>query len=457
METETGQQTNTGTAPTINTQELENPTPNVSLPEQPGVPSPFGIGQFLSTPNNGQAQQNEINQLQNQSDDLLGSLIGSFTDDSTQGARTLSAEEEAGIPQMQTELTVLQNEAKALADEYRLEIRRIEDASGMTMAQKNARINDVRRKQTRDLLDKQLLIEAKSNTLTNTQSIVQRKLDLQFADEQARLDGLKFIYNENKELLTDKQDKAFQERINRENRAFELAKSQFQTLETQKVDLIRNASANGASNSVLKAIQGANTVEEAYSAAGRFGLSFADQIARQNLANLVSESGGSNEDVRVAQETQDRINVIDSALNNKGGFRAAVGVNRFQRRALGRNAERLNFIADIEQITSQLTLDQLIQAKEQGATFGALSEKELQAIASAATKLGSFKTTNKRGDVILKASEADVEAELNKIRDLAIRDYELRTGLPYPEPPATEADYATQLLNGYSPFSQFAN
>jgi len=116
METETGQQTNTGTAPTINTQELENPTPNVSLPEQPGVPSPFGIGQFLSTPNNGQAQQNEINQLQNQSDDLLGSLIGSFTDDSTQGARTLSAEEEAGIPQMQTDLEQMNADAAQMLE-----------------------------------------------------------------------------------------------------------------------------------------------------------------------------------------------------------------------------------------------------------------------------------------------------------------------------------------------------
>ena len=78
---------------------------------------------------------------------------------------------------------------------------------GLTVGQRNARLADVTRKQTSELADLEVIRMARSNSLENAQSIIDRKLQLEFADEQARIDGLKFFYNENKELLTKADDR----------------------------------------------------------------------------------------------------------------------------------------------------------------------------------------------------------------------------------------------------------
>src|SRR3990167_9810125 len=58
-----------------------------------------------------------------------------------------------------------------------------------------------------------------------------------------------------------------------------------------------------------------------------------------------------------------------------------------------------NFIATVEQLRSGLNLDTLIQAKAKGATFGALSNQELQLLASSASKIGTWAVTSKDGQV----------------------------------------------------------
>lgn len=90
-----------------------------------------------------------------------------------------------------------------------------------------------------------------------------------------------------------------------------------------------------------------------------------------------------------------------------------------------------NFIAGIEQIRSQLTLDNLINAKAQGATFGALNQTELQTLAASATKLGTWAKKDSDGNVVgYKANESDFKNELAKINNMAKLDYVLKGGDP---------------------------
>ena len=53
--------------------------------------------------------------------------------------------------------------------------------------------------------------------------------------------------------------------------------------------------------------------------------------------------------------------------------------------------EKTNFIASVEQVINQLTLDNLIKLKAQGGTLGALSDQERVMLSSAATKIGSLR------------------------------------------------------------------
>ncbi len=115
----------------------------------------------------------------------------------------------------------------------------------------------------------------------------------------------------------------------------------------------------------------------------------------------------------------------------RGGIRLPFGIATIPTTLKGFTGERQEFIAGIEQLRSQLNLDTLIKAKAQGATFGALSDQELRVLASAATKLGTFAKTDKRGNILgYNANEKSFRQELDKINNFAKLDFILKGGDP---------------------------
>lgn len=64
------------------------------------------------------------------------------------------------------------------------------------------------------------------------------------------------------------------------------------------------------------------------------------------------------------------------------------------------NKGKEDFIATVDQLTSQGTLDKLIEAKNSGATFGALTAPELELLINAASKIGSWAIKDDKGKVI---------------------------------------------------------
>lgn len=90
--------------------------------------------------------------------------------------------------------------------------------------------------------------------------------------------------------------------------------------------------------------------------------------------------------------------------------------------------ERQNFIAGVDQLSSQEFVDNLINVKAKGATFGALTDREGEALRNAATKLNSWKI-EKDGKVVgYNTSEESFKAELNRIFNLTQKAYEKSTG-----------------------------
>ena len=100
-----------------------------------------------------------------------------------------------------------------------------------------------------------------------------------------------------------------------------------------------------------------------------------------------------------------------------------------------------NFIGDVEQLRSQLNLQALIDAKSKGATFGALSDQELQVLSNSATKIGVWAIKDANGNVAgYNAKESDFKKEVDKINNFAKLDYIYRGGNP--------ADVEVQVING---------
>lgn len=122
-----------------------------------------------------------------------------------------------------------------------------------------------------------------------------------------------------------------------------------------------------------------------------------------------------------------------TGLQNDSYLSTAVGPNTLARTSFSNivTGGKDNFIAGVEQLKSQLSLDSLINAKARGATFGALSDTEMRILSASATKLGTWAIKNGNGDVIgYQTSEGAFKKELDKINNFAKLDYILKGGTP---------------------------
>lgn len=126
------------------------------------------------------------------------------------------------------------------------------------------------------------------------------------------------------------------------------------------------------------------------------------------------------------------IDQISGLLTDKG-LNSSVGPNFLGRTSIWNRltGTKSNFVAGIEQLRSQLTLDSLIKAKAQGATFGALSEGEMRVLEASASKLGTWAIKDKSGQVVgYNTSETAFRKELDKINNFAKLDFIARGGNP---------------------------
>jgi len=299
----------------VNASDIENPQPQINLPEN--TPN---IQNFFQPSELEQQTQQQVNQAQPQVNEILSQIESSFNNLATQGQFTQQMENQFGISDLQTQLTDVTNELNQKSLAFRREQEAIQTEPGLTAAQRSARLADVSRRNNMELADLEVIKMARSNSLTNAQSIIDRKVELKFGDEQRRLDGLKFIYNENKGILTDAQDKLFQQRIKRDERSFDIAKTKYQSLEQEKLQLVRNAQANGANNSVMSSILKSESLEDAYKNAGSYG---SDPMLKAQLANIYSQIGSRSvnidgENLELPKPTGDVVSDISQVFDTTG-------------------------------------------------------------------------------------------------------------------------------------------
>ena len=125
-------------------------------------------------------------------------------------------------------------------------------------------------------------------------------------------------------------------------------------------------------------------------------------------------------------------NILSRTPETKKGFWGGLGdilTGGGIRRAT--NPGLSNFIGDVEQLRSQLNLQSLIDAKSKGATFGALSDQELQVLSNSATKIGVWTIKDANGNVAgYNAKQSDFKKEIDKINNFAKLDYVYRGGTP---------------------------
>lgn len=335
-----------------------------------------------------QPQQEDTSQME-MTDQQLKSLLGeSFNTLASRGEFTSQLEEQKGIGTLTEELDDINNQIRGKTLAFRREQEALAKEAGLTAAQKNARMRDIERKQASELADLSIIQQARQDRLSSAQSWVDRKVQLKFADEQTRLDGLKFFYQENKDVLTKAQDRKYQQMITRENRAFELAKGRYQQLENQKLELVKNARINGASNSVMQAILSAQNLGDAFKAAGSYGISIEDRIKQAQLQKARAELGTTGS---LNEKTENLVTLAQliSDLTSGKGKSGAVGFGG-QKLIPGFLKGGKTFVAGSKAAGYETSFNQLkdsLAMENIGKLKGAMSDKDLEFLRNTATRL----------------------------------------------------------------------
>lgn len=125
--------------------------------------------------------------------------------------------------------------------------------------------------------------------------------------------------------------------------------------------------------------------------------------------------------------TQAKVDELNNLLNHKG-LNSSVGTNWAGRIGVADKftGEKQDFIAKVQRLLSESTLQSLIDAKADGATFGALSEGELKILQSAASNIGTWAIKDKNGNITgYDVSTKKFKEEIERIKseyDVLLKD-----------------------------------
>jgi len=197
----------------------------------------------------------------------LDDIKDSFEQLLQKGAFTQQAEDEAGIDDKTTSLNEINSQLRETDLKFKRERELIEDAPGLTAAQKSARLGDVSRKQARELADLSIISATRRDDLTTAQALVDRKVELTFEPIQQKLQFQQFLFNENKELFTLAEQRQFDKNVKKEDAKIAKEKEEMKTLEDTKLDLAMTSKEKGGSNAEISAIMQSGSVEDAIKAA----------------------------------------------------------------------------------------------------------------------------------------------------------------------------------------------
>lgn len=382
--------------------------------------------------------------------------VAGMLDSRTERQRQL--EEQAGLTAQKQELQSVVNQLQALQKEaLAIPIQIQEEFAGRGATR--AGVEPIQTGRLRQNAIKSLGLSAIGQTLQGNislaESTIQKALDAEFEPQEIKLRALERLYTFNKDAL-ERADKKRADALN-----FTL-KERDRILEEQKADKKEVydigflARQNGADTETVSRIIGSENREEALTLAGDY---LRDPIAKEQLEQIKLNNILTKEKIASEKQKQyylelyggmtpseyenyikdkqkeasklteekdkakfqydnalEQKTVLEGLLNHKGMTKAVgvYGLSRFTPFSIDKSAVA-EFTGNVVNIIDQLTLNKLIEAKDQGATFGALSNEELRLIANAATPINNWKKERSDGSIYFEISETAFKAQLNKL------------------------------------------
>lgn len=356
-------------------------------------------------------------------------------------AERMKLEAEAGVPEKQAQL-----------DQYFAQINAINSSAFQATQDSEGRLAptfaiygeqaQIQRQKAAQTYGLAAAAAALDTQIGRAQTYINQAIEVEFADRENELKYQTLVYQDNKEALKAiDQRKAELLEVQLAERSRLLAEEKADKEEIYKMAL--TAQKYGADPGTVQTIMEAKTREDALSAAGaslqdpmaKLELQQAQldirlkQLAIQKTQREISLIGQpSAADIKAQQEAlkkaetaapiiQDTIDTID-ALKKHRGLDSTVGTNPFARTAFTDEftGQKQDFIATVEQLTNQATLNQLTELKAAGGTLGAVNTKEFDTLRNSATKINNWAIIRNDKVIGYNTTERAFVEELDKIK-----------------------------------------
>lgn len=410
-------------------------------------------------------QEKKTQELKQEKDtssrDLINSILGSPTQSKLENEAFSVA---GGVDDIGEELRDINDQLKSEQHALRREIEQIQSGAGTaTAAQRNNSVQEAQRQSFRKQADLSVIQQSIQGRFDSAKDIADRAVNAQMEFYQKKIDVMGLIYQDSKESFSkndqrlfeskqadrkfqleeiayrerakfdqilSQQDPLYQLQVIKARKELELMGQQSEKERKAEIEALKQAEqAVPALNNKLNLIDGLLTSPALDSVVGTSIFSRAAGGIKGVAGRILGTAAtGFATGATVGSVVPGPGTLAGGLAGGAAGLIGGIGIaSQGAKDVL--TGDRQNFIAGVNQLVDKEFLDNLINVKAQGATFGALSDAEGQALRSAATKIGTWAIRDKNGNVLgYNASEADFTRELNTIRDLTRTAYEKASG-----------------------------
>lgn len=327
-------------------------------------------------------------------EDVLNRILNLSDKQGTEADRTLALEKEYELQAKQETLNALNAKALTVDRDYENKRRAIlENPEGKLTGALNGEIRNLDRARDTQLADIGIQQAVAQGNVNLVNESINRRVKAEFDPIKTQIEGLKSYMSLYDNNLTESEKAILDSEIKRQEFDYE----------------------NGVKNT--QAVQGAEAWQRLLDG-GQVSIKDIPQAIVPYM-NTATVKKYTDEQVAPIREKLTLLGDLVKGVDNSG----AVGTNPFARTSLTSWATgaRQNFVAGVKQLTSQETLNALLELKAGGGTLGALSDGERFMLQESATKIGGWeiKDDNGNGTGFYNASEKSFKEELVKLQTLA--------------------------------------
>lgn len=189
------------------------------------------------------------------------------------------------VDPIQKELTDINNQILSEQQANRRRIQALEkNPTGMLTGALNDEINRVNNESLAKQADLSVIQMGIQGRYSDAKEIADRAVAVKMEQQRNYLDALKFNYQENKELFTKAEQRAFEAAQSDRERALNKQEEDLKTISDMSITALQN----GAPTSIASKMRTAKTVEEAIRLGGSYMMTYQDKKARAEYNELIN-------------------------------------------------------------------------------------------------------------------------------------------------------------------------